>query len=1185
MHGPHAGGPAESRDQHRTDVAYAGPLMRCTACGSEIPAGARFCPACGHSVALAQPEERRIVTVLFADLVGFTSLAERMDPEQVKRLVDHCFEQLVEVVVEFGGRVDKVLGDGMLVLFGAPVAHEDDPERAIRAALRMQQTVAEFVRTSALEGSDDIRMRVGINTGEVLVGTLAGTDYTAMGDVVNTASRLQAAAPPGGVLVGESTHGLTSHTFLFEPVGELTPRGREQSLTGWLALEPTAPPGAARKRRRDVPIVGRHAEITIANAAFDLVTRNRRGVVLHVNGENGVGKSRLVDEVLEHVRNHDDVFLLEGACVPYGESNVWFPIATALSNYLDLDISASPDPPRVAGLAKARSLFPAMADADAERLVEVFVHLLGFPSAIDKMDPAQARSTIHRAVARVFEVRAEQRTMVLSIDDLHWADPMLVDLLDSLVTAVGRHAFLLITAMRPGADVAWPPQTDRVTTLSVNLQPLTRTDTEELATALLEEAPDERLLGALYERSGGNPLFVHELVALREAGGGHRELPDSLRTLIAARLDQLTAEQRQVLENAAVLGTSGTVGALEKFAVELGQPFRPGVLQELDESGLLEIRGRRWEFHSESVRDAAYQTLTKAARAQRHAGVASALAATAAQHDDRAHHIAAAAELVQELGSVDGVPTDITTRAIDLLVTAAERAIDSGSLRMAVRHASRALDLAGDDHGTPRVLARLRIARATAYTEQRNFSGATADIDALQAVAVQLADPTLEAQAYRLRGALHQVAGRIDDARRELGLAVDLLRQSERSDLLAQALRVRGFIEMFGGSLVDAEWFFGEADGLYRSLGDERGMAYIEQHRAWIAFLSGDLHAARIQLTDAAETHERLGDRNGTGWALGLLAFVEFFEGDFEEAERLAEIVTVEAQERGDDWAGAMMDTLLADLRLWQGKLEEAHNLAEKARTRFRKLNDRFGLVQALAPLVRTQVAMGRTAAAQRTSEELLALADTAANGPIPLMAAAGAAMHRGAGQSALALTQRAMAQIAESGGRAFETNLVLAIAHAQLGQLDEALAAIEDVPTHGREHPFTHAATALLMAATGQPQAAIDHADAVERAHGATYLDQVWAYVAAAGAAAQLGDSDRAELAAQAAVARAIGVGDVVAIRLATGAYRTVTGQQHPAHDERTAIGDGWLTLLPLVCGQDIESAETAGAAGSAGE
>lgn len=1161
--------------------------MHCTSCGSEIPAGARFCPTCGHPVALAQPEERRIVTVLFADLVGFTGLAEKMDPEQVKRLIDTCFERLVDVVTEFGGRVDKILGDGMLVLFGAPVAHEDDPERAVRAALRMQETVAHFVETSHLEGSDDIRMRVGINTGEVLVGTLAGTDYTAMGDVVNTASRLQASAPPGGVLVGEATHGLTSHTFLYEEIGDLQPRGREQSLTSWLALEPTAPPGAARKRRRDVPMVGRFAETAIAEATFDLVTRSRRGAVLHINGDNGVGKSRLVDEIISHIREQGELFLLEGACVPYGESNVWWPIASALSNYLDVDLTQPVEVVRAGGVERAQRMFPEVTVADAEKLVEVFMHLMGYPSTIDKLDAASARSTIHRTVAKVFEARSEKSMMVLSVDDLHWADPVLLDLLEHLVSSVGRHALLLITAMRPGTEVVWPPHSDRTTTISLTLQPLTRADTDEVVKSLLNDAPDEHLLAALFERSGGNPLFVHELVALREAGGNQTDLPDSLRSLIAARLDQLPAELRQMLENAAVLGTSGTIMALERFSAELGQTFRLLDLEALDEFGLLDVRGKRWEFRSESVRDAAYQTLTKAARAQRHAGVAKALDKSSGQADDRAHHTASAAELVQELGRVDGVPADITTRAIDLLTTAADRALESGSLRMAVRHTTRALDLAADQQVLPEVYAHLRLVRATAYTEKRNFAAAGADIDALQAIATQLDDRTLEAQAYRLRGALSQVAGRMDDARRELGLAVDLLRDSDRTDLLAQALRVRGFIEMFGGSLTDAEWFFGEADDLYRSLDDERGMAYIEQHRAWIAFLSGDLAVARERLTHAAETHERLGDRNGAGWALGLLAFVEFFERNFEEAERLAEFVGQEALQRGDDWAVGMMDTLLADLRLWQGKPEAAVELAEKARVRFKKLSDRFGTVQALAPLMRAQVAMGRDAAALRTGEELLAMADTGQNGPYPLMAVAGAAMHRGNGQVAAALAERAIAELHRLGGQAAEPLVVLALANAQMGDLDGALTAIESIPEHTAQHPFAHSVAALIHAAARQPELALDHAQAVTVAHGSTYLDQVFAYVAAAGASAQLGDLEHAALSAEAAIARAVAVGDVVAIGLATGVYEAVTGAAHPAHDARTTLGDGWVAILRLISstGPTTGSVPTTAAVASAGE
>ena len=1145
------------------DVAYARRVMQCTSCGSPIPAEARFCPSCGHSVASAQPDERRIVTVLFADLVGFTTLAERMDPEQVKRLIAACFEGLVEVVADFGGKVDKILGDGMLVLFGAPVAHEDDPERAVRAALRMQETLAQYVATSELAGSADIRMRVGINTGEVLVGTLAGTDYTAMGDVVNTASRLQAEAPPGGVLVGEATHGLTSHTFRYEPAGEVQPRGREQALHAWLAMEPIAPPGVRRRRRREVGIVGRHAELAMAEAALELVTCNGRGALLHVNGDNGVGKSRFVDEIVRRAGLFGEVSVLEGACVPYGEANVWWPIASALSNYLDLDSGVAIDAARDTALQRAQEMFPTIDAAGIGRLVDVFTHLLGYPSPIDRLDAVSARNTIHQMVAIVLEARSSRGPMVLSIDNLHWADPVLLDLLEHLVTALGRHSFLLITAMRPGHDTNWPPRSDRGTVLSITLQPLSRPDTEELATALLGEAQrDEHLLTALYDRSGGNPLFLLELVALTEAGGSHDELPDSLRTLIAARLDQLTAEQHQTLENAAVLGTSGSVIGLEKFATELGQNFGPEVLQELDELGLLEVHGRRWVFRSESVRDAAYQTLTKADRAKRHAGVARAMS-TIGQLDDRAHHTGAAAELVQELGAVEGVAPDIISRALTLLAEAADRAFETGSLRMAVRHSSRAIQLSAGSNVAPAALAHLHLVRAAAYIEKRSFGEANDDIDALAAIAEQLADVGLQAESFRLRGSLSQVEGRMDDARRELGQAVDLLREVDDPRLLASALRVRGYIELFGGSLVDAEWFFGEANGLYAELGDERGLAYIEQHRAWIAFLSGDLPAARQQLGHAVETHERLGDRNGVGWALGLLAFVEFFEGHFDRAEALADTVGKEAEMRGDLWAASMMTTLLADLRLWQGKLEEAADLADKARLRFKKLNDKFGLAQALAALVRAQVALGRNAGAQRSSEELLSLACTAHQGPVPLLAVAGAAVHRGNATVAIDAAQRALAEIAAGGGRMSEPTVVLALAYAQKGLTDEALDALESVPTQVGDHPFQNAVSALIRCSVGQPEVAIGHADAVAGAPGATYLDEVFAYVAAAGAYAQLGDKAQAELSAHAAVARAMGVGDVVATSIATTIFHTVTGLTHPAFDDRTPLAEGWVHLL----------------------
>ena len=228
----------------------------CPSCAAPYPDGARFCPNCGHDLGRTRGEERRVVTVLFADLVGFTGQAERMDPEMVKTLVDGLFQCLVEDVTSFGGRVDKILGDAIVALFGAPVAHEDDAERAVRASLRMQRSIVERVADLELP----IRMRIGINTGEVLVGALrAGGDYTAMGDVVNIASRLQTAAPPGGVLVGPATHAATEGAIAYEPIGEVEVHGREEKVVAWLAIEPITLPGR-RRRRVPVPFVGRELE-------------------------------------------------------------------------------------------------------------------------------------------------------------------------------------------------------------------------------------------------------------------------------------------------------------------------------------------------------------------------------------------------------------------------------------------------------------------------------------------------------------------------------------------------------------------------------------------------------------------------------------------------------------------------------------------------------------------------------------------------------------------------------------------------------------------------------------------------------------------------------------------------------------------------------------------------------------
>jgi class 3 adenylate cyclase/tetratricopeptide (TPR) repeat protein len=1129
--------------------------MSCPTCSRPIPDGARFCPSCGTPVATAiagaAGEERRVVTVLFADLVGFTALAEHRDPEQIKRLVDAAFERLVADVVRFGGRVDKVLGDAIIALFGAPVAHEDDAERAVRTALRMQQTLAEFVHG---EMSDEqIRMRIGINTGEVLVGSLAGSDYTAMGDVMNTASRIQAAAPPGGVLVADATRELCSDTVLFEPVEPLHPRGREEPVVVWTASGIAAPAGA-RPTRVDPPFVGRPVGLRMLRAMVDLITLGR-SALLAVVGEAGIGKTRLIDEITGSL---GDVVVLRGACAPYGEANVWWPVASAIAERLGLRIDADGDEIRRVARTKGVALLGIEpSDADLDRFIEALTYLLGKPSALDRLDVAGARDQLYETVTEVIRRRTERAPLVLWIDDLQWADRALLELLELVIRSLPDSPFLLATAHRTDADIAWPPQIDRSIVVTFPLRPLSREESNELVDEVLGRPAPARLHDRLYERAGGNPLFLIEL-AQRAASAGDAELPGTLRALIAARLDELSPAQRALVDNAAVLGIAGPLDGLATFADKMRQPFSSTDIDELVVGGWFRLTDGWWRFRSDVVREVAYQTLTKQARAQRHAGVAAALSEGKGALDDLAHHTATAAELVAELGSVPGVPPSVRPKAIELLLRAARHAFDRGSLQQAVRHATRGLALVEAD--SP-LRSDLLLVRADANGELRQFADVRADGTTLLALAGK--DRVREAEARRVLGTLAHFEGDLTTARRELGRSVELLRDADDRPRLARALRARGFAEVFGGALNDAEWFLGEADGLSAELGDRRGRAWVQQHRAWIAFLSGDHHSAEQQLESAAASFEQLGDRGGVGWAKGLLAFVRYFQRRFDEAEQLAKAVHDEAERRGEEWPAAMMLTLRANMRLWDGRFAEAEQYAERARGVAKRLGDRFALLQTLAPLNRSRVALGKVTEVERGVEEALAIADTFREMAFPLQAAAGVAMHLGDGPRAVELTERAIERLRSAAADTSESDTIRAIGLCLDDRADDALSVLLDVHI---EHPFPRSARALARVLTADFVGALADADAVEAAIGASYFDRSIAAVAAAAAAAGRGDAG--ELRERLARLQALADTDDVVVGALIGATIAKLCGHPSSVDELGAFDSGWRRLVDRLPG-----------------
>jgi len=1135
-------------------VPYDRPLMTCVSCSQPLVEGARFCSFCGHGVEAHAGEERRIVTVVFADLVGYTALSEHLDPERLKRLIDGAFQLLIGEIERFGGRIDKVLGDGILALFGAPVAHEDDADRAARASIEMHRTLATYVGGQA-DLDHRLQLRIGVNTGEVVVGTVSGTDdYTAMGDVVNVASRLQAMAFPGGTFIGSSTEALLSPSIERVLVADSEVRGREQTEKVWRVTGRIG--SAVNTSRYRLPYVGRTMQRELFSSVMNLVVEGQ-GALVAVSGEAGSGKTRLVNEALAGFPSRHAV-VFSGVCAPYGETNVWAPIANALSKLIGDEHDGDAARLREVIEQKGLELYGFdQADVRLHRFVEASLHLFGHPSELDRVAPGQAREILMQVVVEGVHRRSQRAPVVIWMDDLQWADPLLIELLGRIGRSLADRPILLVTAQRDDPEIDWPPAHDHHLTIRMPLDPLSRPESVELLQSALGEGADGPLADQLIERSGGNPLFLTQLAqAARDQPGG-TELPGSLRALIAARLDVLPSPQRMIIDNAAVLGTTGPAGALERFATELGQPFDASDIGALVETGLLDAEGDWWRFRSDVVREVAYQTLTKSSRAQRHGGVAAVMLGFGlAPIDQIAHHTASAAELVAEIGPVDGVSPDVADEALELLTRAARRSLEVGAFSHAMHQATRALALleGRNDEAAERDL---KLVRATAAIERHDADAAVTDAEEVLELAISDGDKRQEAIARRLIGSVAQRQGDLERARSELSQSVELLRSIGADDELTTSLSDRGFIEVFGGSLDEADRLLAEAESLAHQLDDRRRLAWIRQHQAWVAFLSGDTELAEERLTVSTGMFDELGDRTGSGWALGLLAYVRFFERRFSDAEELATTVRSDAVELGELWAPAMMDSLMASIRLWTGRFSEAEELSRKALAGFRELNDRFGIVQALAPRMRSLVALGRNQEAERTLEEALSMADAFGDLAVPTMAAAGTAAHLGLGPRAVALGEVAVSRIMAMHADPSEAQTTLALGYCQVGDADRALAALLEV---GEAGPYAHAVGAVASAMAGMFGEAIIEADLVMDDDTATYLDQVLADVAG-GAASLVADPAVGGFRLDRARQTATRVGDAVAIALSTSAGQAlVDGFDGTAVDH---LGEGWRRVI----------------------
>jgi class 3 adenylate cyclase len=675
----------------------------CTACGHENPQGFDYCGACGASlgaqattgVGSGSDEERRWATVLFADLCGFTALSERTDAEDIRSMVDHCMCAMGEVVERFGGAVDKVIGDALMAVFGAPVAYEDDAARAVRAALEIQGRASDNA-----EDFCGLRVRVGVNTGEVIfapVGPEGTRRLTVMGDVVNTAARLQAAAPPAGILVGEQTHAATAEEINYEATAPIDAKGKAAPLQAWLAYSAAATP--TERPVSDAPFVGRDTELELLLRAWKRTSSERYPQLVTMVGAPGIGKTRLALELAHRLRDEGGR-VLRGRSLPYGERAAYGAFAQVIKEACGIFASDA----AVAAREKVADCVQALLPVDDA--ISVASHLSILARLTE--DSVEEREYLFASARRFLEALAREQPTLLILEDLQWADQGLLELVRSLAVRLAD-APLLTLALARGEFLDDEPNWARLPrNLTVQLDALGSAHANDLVRRLLPLTPERgAIVSRVEQAAGGNPLLIEELTAwLADAGASEPdELPTNVKTMIAARLDRLPGPERQVILSASVIGDAFWQGSLEALRA-------PGPLAELLHS--LEVRDlirrmpdsriegdQELAFKHGLIREVAYSTLPLAARRERHAAVARFIERAAG---DRSAYATILAHHCRHAGEGQA--------AADYLLTAADQAGRGWAQREAVDLCNQALELipAGDEARRRRVRLRRVVA-------------------------------------------------------------------------------------------------------------------------------------------------------------------------------------------------------------------------------------------------------------------------------------------------------------------------------------------------------------------------------------------------------------------------------------------------------------------------------------------
>jgi class 3 adenylate cyclase/tetratricopeptide (TPR) repeat protein len=957
-------------------------VKRCPSCGDENADKARFCQNCATPLGEAEAptaDVRKVVTIVFADVTGSTALGERLDPEALRRVMGRYFDEMAAVIESHGGTVEKFIGDAVMAVFGIPRLHEDDAVRAVRAAVGMREALVSLNIDLEREHGEGLAARIGVNTGEVVAGDPSAGQRLVTGDAVNVAARLEQAAAPGEILLGEPTFRLVKDAVEVEPVDALALKGKEERVPAFRLLDVSA--GAAgHERHLDSPMVGRAKELSLLEHALERAVTDRTSQLFTLMGPAGVGKSRLVAEFL--AGSAAEATFLRGRCLSYGEGITFFPLADVIHQAAGILDSDTP--------AVARSKLDAvLGDAsDRERVAGLVAGLFGWAEA-------GATEDAFWAVRKLFEHLAHERPVVVVFDDIHWGEPTFLDLIEHLADWTRDAAVLVLCIARPELLEVRPGWGGgKMNATSILLEPLPGDEASRLVDNLLGRADIPQVArDRILEAAEGNPLFVEEMLAmliddglLRFEDGAWRSVedlanvtvPPTIHLLLAARLDRLDAEERAVIERGSVEGKVFHSGAVATLSPETARPNVRSRLLALARKEL--IRPDRAEFAGEDafrfrhllIRDAAYQAMPKEQRADLHERFADWLAEAArermAEYEEiLGYHLEQAYRYREELGAA-GDGRGIATRAAEHLYASAERADERNDLNAARSFLDRSIGLSeGGLHARSLLLEAEIVQELGEYTaaheivlRARDLAGAVGDralflraellriitqgsVDPSQTMAKgseeatavleeadRLGDVELRVRAIFTLAVLSFFQGRTKETVEMLGdLTQQALTMSRRSrhDMATQ-LSVSAY---FGDIPVDEA--FAMIERAHRLEGDSPSAeASILRVTVGLLGMAGRFEEAHEAMRRADALYEELGTPMAVIATNQAPAETLRLEGRLAEAEQLLREMTEAYDAIGETGFNSTIIGLLANTLCDQGRYEEAERFAARSR-------------------------------------------------------------------------------------------------------------------------------------------------------------------------------------------------------------------------------------------------------------